>query len=83
MLTIDTFEAKTHLNRLLDRVSNGERILITYRGRPVAMLVPPEPTARSDVELVVNEMLAVRDVEGPTLGKSLTIRQMRDEGKRF
>jgi prevent-host-death family protein len=40
--TVGTFEAKTHLTRLLERVARGQRIVITNRGRPVAMLVPPE-----------------------------------------
>jgi prevent-host-death family protein len=81
MTTIGTFEAKTHLTRLLGQVSEGERILITNRGRPVAMLVPPDAEARGDVEATVKDMLAARDEHGPTLGKSLTIRRMREEGR--
>jgi prevent-host-death family protein len=83
MTTVGTFEAKTHLTQLLGRVARGERILITNRGQPVAMLVPPEPQARGDVAAVVREMLAARDENGPTLGKGLTARQMREEGRRF
>jgi prevent-host-death family protein len=83
MRTVGTFEAKTHLTQLLGRVARGERILITNRGQPVAMLVPPEPAARGDVGAVVREMLAARDEGGPTLGKGLTARQMREEGRRF
>jgi prevent-host-death family protein len=33
-------EAKTHLSKLLDRVSAGEEITITRRGEDVARLVP-------------------------------------------
>lgn len=33
-------EAKTHLSRLLERVSAGEEIVIAKAGRPVARLVP-------------------------------------------
>jgi prevent-host-death family protein len=32
-------EAKTHLSHLLDRVAQGEEIIIAKRGRPVAKLV--------------------------------------------
>jgi len=35
-------EAKTHLSRLLRRVSAGEEIVITRAGKPVARLVPIE-----------------------------------------
>jgi prevent-host-death family protein len=83
MTTIGTFEAKTHLTQLLGRVAKGERILITNRGEPVAMLVPPEAEPEGDTESVVAEMLAARDRNGPTLGKNLTARQLRDEGRRF
>lgn len=40
MLTVNTHEAKTHLSRLLTRVSNGEEIIIAKSGKPIARLVP-------------------------------------------
>ena len=42
MDSIGSFEAKTHLAALLERVSRGESIVITKHGRPVARLVPPD-----------------------------------------
>jgi len=45
MRSIGAYEAKTHLPRLLDEVAKGERITITKHGHPVAMLVPPAPSA--------------------------------------
>ena len=83
MTTVGTFEAKTHLTQLLGRVAKGEKILITNRGQPVAMLVRPESENRTDVAGVVEEMLRVRDERGPTLGKNLTIRQMIEQRRRF
>ena len=82
MTTVGTFEAKTHLTQLLGRVSKGERILITNRGRPAALLVPPDAEARGDVATIVTDMLAARAENGPTLGKGLTIRRLREEGRR-
>jgi prevent-host-death family protein len=38
--TVNIHEAKTHLSRLLERVSKGEEIVIARAGRPVARLVP-------------------------------------------
>lgn len=81
MTTVGTFEAKTHLTRLLGRVAKGERILITNRGQPVAMLVPPAPETQVDAAAVVEAMLAARDAHGPTLGKDLTVRDLVDEGR--
>lgn len=40
MGTIDSFEAKTHLPQLLERVARGEEFTITKHGKPVARLVP-------------------------------------------
>ena len=40
MTTVGSFEAKTKLAELLDKVEAGETITITRRGKPVAKLVP-------------------------------------------
>ena len=45
METVGTFEAKTHLTRLLDRVAAGEQITITRHGTPIARLVPVKPVS--------------------------------------
>jgi prevent-host-death family protein len=37
---VNIHEAKTHLSRLLDRVSQGEEVVIAKAGKPVARLVP-------------------------------------------
>lgn len=39
-MEIGAFEAKNRLGMLLDRVEQGEEILITRHGKPVARLVP-------------------------------------------
>lgn len=80
MATVGTFEAKTHLTKLLERVSRGERIVITNRGKPVAMLVPPEPE-RQTVWQVIQEMRELR--KGNLLGDDLTAQDLIGEGRRF
>ena len=40
MDTVGSFEAKTHLSALLDRVARGEKFTITRHGIPAALLVP-------------------------------------------
>jgi prevent-host-death family protein len=40
MREIGAFEAKNTLGALLDRVEQGEEIVITRHGKPVARLVP-------------------------------------------
>jgi prevent-host-death family protein len=39
MSVFNVHEAKTHLSRLLDRVAQGEEVIIAKSGRPVAKLV--------------------------------------------
>ena len=38
---VGTFEAKTHLSKLLDLVEEGQTIYITRHGKRVAELAPP------------------------------------------
>jgi prevent-host-death family protein len=38
MTTVGAFEAKTRLSELLDRVEEGEEIVITRHGKPIAVL---------------------------------------------
>jgi prevent-host-death family protein len=40
---VNIHEAKTHLSELLQRVMNGEEILIAKAGKPVARLLPFQP----------------------------------------
>lgn len=40
MSVFNIHEAKTHLSRLLDKVAQGEEVIIAKSGRPVAKLVP-------------------------------------------
>lgn len=42
MESVNVYDAKTRLSRLLERVEAGEEIVIARAGRPVAKLVPIE-----------------------------------------
>jgi len=83
MTTMGFYEARTHLSKLLDHVAKGKEVLITRRGKPAALISPPPRDGRHDLRNVVQEMLALRDREGPTLGGQLTLRQLINEGRRF
>ena len=39
-MVINVSEARTHLSKLLDRVANGEEIVLGKAGKPMARLVP-------------------------------------------
>lgn len=80
MRSVGAFEAKTHLAQLIDRVTRGEKIVITRRGKAVAMLVPPEPSGK-DVHSTIAAMRALR--RGQTLGDDLSVRDLMEEGRRY
>ena len=79
--SVGSFEAKTHLPALLERVARGEHITITKRGKPVAKLVPFKPIEKPDVKQVVSEMLSYRDRQKRTLD-GITLRDLIEEGRR-
>ncbi len=79
MATVGSYDAKTHLPALLDRVAQGEEITITRHGTPVAKLVPVAGHRQEDVEAVIREIREFR--KGRRL-RGLSIRKMIDEGRR-
>jgi prevent-host-death family protein len=40
MVVFNIHEAKTHFSRLLERVLNGEEVVIAKAGKPLARIVP-------------------------------------------
>jgi prevent-host-death family protein len=79
METVGAYEAKTHLPKLLKRVSKGERITITRHGIPVAVLQPPDPAKAVDTKSIIAELRQLRNQHN--LG-GLSIREMIEEGRR-
>lgn len=75
--TIGSYDAKTHLSRLLDEVEGGRTYIITKHGRPVARLAPTRGAKRRERD-VVTELLRFR--KGKTLG--IPIRDAIDEGRK-
>jgi prevent-host-death family protein len=57
MTEVGSFEAKNKLSALLDRVEQGEEIIITRHGKPVAKLVPATGWAdRSEARAALQRM---------------------------
>ncbi len=40
MVTVNLYDAKTHLSKLVERAAAGEEIAIAKAGRPLARLMP-------------------------------------------
>jgi prevent-host-death family protein len=79
MLEVGSYEAKTHLPRLLERVAKGERITITKHGIPVALLVPVSSLRKLPAEEVIENLRRFR--RGQRRG-SATLKSMIEEGRR-
>jgi prevent-host-death family protein len=82
MESIGSFDAKTHLARLLERVATGEEFIITKHGKPVARLVPAVATRpKVDPRKVIEELKAFSKVN--SLGKGMTVRDLIEDGRRY
>ena len=79
MITVGAFEAKTHLSTLLEKVSQGEEVVITRHGKPVARLVPVVVADRLRVDQSIAKLKALR--KGIRLD-GLSWKELRDEGRR-
>jgi prevent-host-death family protein len=80
MITVGSYEAKTHLPALLDKVAKGERITITRRGVPIATLEPAGARGKQDIKNVIEQIKDSR--RGRTTG-GMSIREMIEEGRRY
>jgi prevent-host-death family protein len=77
--TVGTFEAKTHLTRLLERVVAGEQITITRHGTPVARLVPVMPGGAQEIRETIAKLKQFS--KGRTLG-GLKTKDLVNQGRR-
>lgn len=63
--TVNVHEAKTHLSRLLERVTRGEEVVIARAGTPVARLVPYRPTRARALGLDAGRVVIAEDFDAP------------------
>lgn len=78
--SVGAFEAKNQFSALLERVSHGETVTITKRGKPVAVLAPVPDSDEMTPRQAANSIFKLRkkaSLDG------MTVREVRDEGKRF
>ena len=79
---IGLFQAKNGLSELVQRVSQGEELIITRRGKDVAMLVPACSRSRCLPQEVIEHIRQTR--KGARLPKGYTLRRLTSgRGRRF
>jgi len=65
-IKVNIHDAKTHFSRYLDRVKNGEEIIIAKAGKPVARLTPIRERGRNRVPGSAKGKLAIStDFDAP------------------
>ena len=74
MSTMTSFEAKTHFGALLDRVANGEEVVITRHDKPVARMVPEGVPSLVEVRRAVAGLRELRsEIQARFKGKAKLI----------
>jgi prevent-host-death family protein len=76
---VGAFEAKTHLSELLEKVRRGDRVVITKRGVPVAVLVPPGEMEGREVAGVFEQL---REIRERARKPYVSARSLRDAGRK-
>ncbi len=80
MTEVGAFEARNRFGQLLDRVEQGEEVVITRHGKAVAKLVPTRAGHDRDKARKAADQL-LEASRGLTLG-GLKIKDLIDEGRR-
>jgi prevent-host-death family protein len=85
MITVGTYEAKTHLPQLIEKVEGGESVMITRHGKPVARIVPVTGTGeagqRSSQEIVA-DFRKLRQSVRPARAGGPSNRDLINEGRK-
>ena len=79
MKTVGSYEAKTHLPRLLEEVERGAEIVITRHGKPIARLVPA--AERLDDRRLKAAVDGLKCFRQGRLLRDATIRELIEEGR--
>jgi prevent-host-death family protein len=79
---VGAFDAKTHFSQLLLEVEKGKSFIITKNGNHVAMLIPIT-ASKSQATVAIEAIETIRRLrKGVTLGKVLTIKKLREKGRK-
>lgn len=81
---IGAFEAKTHFSQILVDIEKGNEVIITKRGKPIALLSPIKKDANVDkVQLAIEAINNLRkNIRLNSKDEKLTIQSMKEEGRK-
>lgn len=76
---VSTFEAKTHLSKMIVKVEHGESFTITKRGKPVAQIIPYKAESK---EVNYSELVdSIKKIRTKIKG-SINLKQMKESGRK-
>lgn len=80
-------ELKNNLSRFLERVKNGDEVIVTDRGEPVARLTALDPASERLAELIASGLVrpptnAVRHPHGPPIKSKGSVSDLVAEQRR-
>lgn len=79
MTTVGSYQLKTHLAKLLDRVANGEVIEVTRHGTVIARIVPSHPVSQYDKQGATKLLKGMQRVKL----KGTSISELIDYGRKY
>jgi prevent-host-death family protein len=79
LVTVGAYEAKTHFSELLKKAEEGETVVVTRHGVPVAHIVPIGKKT-DDAKGAMEELHRFRRERRPTLG-GISLRELIEEGR--
>jgi prevent-host-death family protein len=81
MREVQASDAKTHLPQLLDEVEQGEIIIITRHGRPIARIIPEALRRQEEIARAIESIKALRQRTGKISEDELL--SSRPEGHKY
>jgi len=60
MIKVGAFEAKTQFSALLEKVAEGEEVVITRHGKPVARLIKAQSADKADIDDAIARLKELR-----------------------
>ena len=79
VIVVGAFEAKTKLAELLRRVEQGDEVIITRRGKPVARLLPHK--AKHTPEEAKKALEDLKALRKSMKGRGIDWRTWKEEGR--
>lgn len=82
MKKMGAFDVKTHLSKVLEEVQEGQEILITKRGEPMALLIPYGKSSSNTKSLISNFRKWRKNITWRAEKDGMSIKDAINQGRR-